>query len=356
MRNGFYALLVCALGCQGEVVRSVGAGDAGVVLDASEVADAGAIRDVGISDAHVPDASSGAVDAADLDAADAGTVGERCFPEIYDPSSRGPDYDQYAPRIASHCLGTDHQDITGIEKIVFLGDSVTQGTPPTPIRERYRMVLGDALEAEFGEIETANCAAWGARTDDLLMPPHQQIHECFGAVEEKRTLVVMTIGGNDIAAVTKRGAEGAPIEQTRPMVEAFVQHMRDAVHYLVDDPARFPNGVFVVFGNMYEFTDGTGDVTSCPAAGLAGFDEPWPDAEELVIWANEQFMQIAVETGTDMIFMLEHFCGHGFNYDDPTNRCYRGPSAERWFDLTCIHPNAIGHAEIARMFQSVVRE
>jgi lysophospholipase L1-like esterase len=308
--------------------------DAGVPAeDASTPPDAGAIEDAGSA------------------------IGERCFPEIWDPNAaQGPNYDQFSPAVGEHCFGTNHQTITGIEKVVFLGDSITQGTPPTPLSERYRMRLQDMLEAHFGPLETANCAAWGARTDDLLMPPHQQIAECFPGVEEKRTLVIMTVGGNDIAAVTKDGAEGAPIDVTRPMVEQFVQNMRDAIHYLKDDPARFPNGVFVIFANMYEFTDGTGDVTSCPAAGLAGFDQPWPDAEPLVIWANEQYMQIAVETGTDMIFMLEHFCGHGFHNDDPNTRCYRGPNTERWFDLTCIHPNPTGHLQIANMFMSVVLE
>ena len=67
-------------------------------------------------------------------------------------------------------------------------------------------------------------------------------------------------------------------------------------------------------------------------------------------------MSIAVDTGTDMLILLETFCGHGFNYDDPDGRCYRGPDAELWFDLTCIHPNPIGHAVIADMFFNVVQE
>jgi hypothetical protein len=36
--------------------------------------------------------------------------------------------------------------------------------------------------------------------------------------------------------------------------------------------------------------------------------------------------------------------------------CYRGPGAEVWFDLTCIHPNPTGHDKITDMFMAVVSE
>lgn len=104
--------------------------------------------------------------------------------------------------------------------------------------------------------------------------------------------------------------------------------------------------------------DATGDVTSCAAAGFTDL-ENWDHPEwqaELVVWANEQFLKIAKDTGSDMVFMLEHFCGHGFRNDDPRGRCYRGPDTPRWFDLTCIHPNPTGHAVLADMFMDVIEE
>jgi lysophospholipase L1-like esterase len=63
---------------------------------------------------------------------------------------------------------------------------------------------------------------------------------------------------------------------------------------------------------------------------------------------------VAAETSTDMLFMNENFCGHGFAKDDTSGPCHRGAGAELWFDPTCIHPNAEGHAAIARMFLEVV--
>jgi hypothetical protein len=56
------------------------------------------------------------------------------------------------------------------------------------------------------------------------------------------------------------------------------------------------------------------------------------------------------------VFLLEEFCGHGLNADDPSVPCYRGPNTETWFDLTCIHPNPTGHDHITDMFMAVVNE
>ncbi len=305
---------------------------------------------------------------------------DECFAGIQSDTGASPDYTPFAPVIGTHCAGTDHQEIEGIERVVFLGDSVTVGTPPSSSSETYRGLLADRLAERFGlEAPGAlwrswnalagtalvkqsgdfwSCAKWGARTDDLA-EDGSQILDCFPEDERgKKTLVVMTMGGNDIAAFTKDGAEGMPVAEVTANVAAIVQKLRDAVAHL-KDPALFPGGVQVVFTNNFEFTDATGDVASCPAAGAAGFDRPWQDPRalaDLVVWMMEQYMAIAVETQSDLVFVLESFCGHGFHHDDPDNGCYRGADTERWFDLTCIHPNPTGHAELADMFMAVVDE
>ena len=307
---------------------------------------------------------------------------EECFDGVFanDPPI-GPDYDQFGPTVGSHCMGTNHQTIDGIERVVFLGDSVTSGTPPTWYTDYYRNRLADELAIQFGldapgllwqnvnpfdgtvviqdSGDFSCCSRWGARTDDL-MQDGDMVLDCFPEEERtKRTLVVMTMGGNDISNITQDGIEGVPYEDIWVDVEEFVQLQREAIQWFYEDPARFPNGVFVIAASMFEYTDGTGCVDACPLAELAGFGAPWDDPDELaamVIWANEQFLSIAVETGTDMIFMLENFCGHGFYHDHPGAPCYRGPGTECWFDITCIHPNASGHEAIADMFMAVVDE
>ena len=293
----------------------------------------------------------------------------------------GPDYDQFGPAVGSHCYGTDHQDIVGVERVVFVGDSVTTGTPPWSSSDYYRATLADELAVQFGleppgalwdmvnvfdgtplvqeSGDFAACSEWGARTDDL-MQDGSQIEDCIPEDERhKTTLVVMTIGGNDIANITQDGLDGVPYADIWDDVYEFTELLRESVQWFFDPPDRFPNGVYVVFANMFEFTDGTGDTDACPAAALAGFGAPWDDPDELaemVIHANEEFMSIAVDNQVDMIFALEEFCGHGFNADDPTAPCYRGANTAEWFDFTCIHPNPDGHAQLTQMFMDVVAE
>jgi hypothetical protein len=110
------------------------------------------------------------------------------------------EYDQQPHH--THCKGTNHQSIQGIKKVVFLGDSITVGTPPTNVDPAavYRAILakklatllgvtppgplwgaadpfsGTALPKESGDF--VSCAKWGARTDDL-MQDSTQVEDCI---------------------------------------------------------------------------------------------------------------------------------------------------------------------------------
>ena len=106
--------------------------------------------------------------------------------------------------------------------------------------------------------------------------------------------------------------------------------------------------------NIYEYTDGTGDMSACPACWIVGLCVNWPEGRAPAVFMAEQYMRIAVETGTDMIFLLENFCGHGWNHDNSESQCFM--DGERWIDFTCLHPEVEGHQAIRDMFMSVVEE
>jgi hypothetical protein len=181
-----------------------------------------------------------------------------------------------------------------------------------------------------------------------------QIANCFpNGTEPKRTLIVTTMGGNDIASWAK---DKLPTDQAIAQADQAAQLLREAIDWFYADPARFPNGVFVVFANVYEYTDATADLSSCPLAGTNGLSGIWSEGIPAIFHFEEQYMKIAVETQTDMIFLLETFCGHGYHNEDTASQCYRGPGTPRWFDFTCIHPTPEGHGVLADLFYSTIDE
>jgi lysophospholipase L1-like esterase len=278
-----------------------------------------------------------------------------CFTNITGPIV-GPNYDQFNPKMGTHCNGTQQQHITGVQQLVFLGDSITTGTPPTLIQEFYRSIVTEGIKQRFGNnVVVKDCSRWGAQDWDLQGKPNTnqvgQIQQCFGAgAQTMKTLTVMTMGGNDTASWARN-----QLDADAGMAQAKVSadQMGAALHWL-KDPTNFPNGSYVIFGNVYEYTDTSGDLSSCPTATLSGMKGTWEAGAPAVISFQEQYMKYAVETGADMMFLLENFCGHGYKHDDPTLQCYRGPNTPMWLDLTCIHPNPTGHAKIAEYVLSIV--
>ncbi|MGH1340426.1 MAG: SGNH/GDSL hydrolase family protein [Nannocystales bacterium] len=305
---------------------------------------------------------------------------EACYEGVFVNGFPGINYDGLDIPIGEHCLGTNVQDILEVDRVVFLGDSVTVGTPPTGTGDYYRNILADALADRFalsfgsnkalwqsanvfegtsGVIESgdfASCAEWGARTDDLIAG--NQIGDCYPEnTRDLQTLTIITMGGNDLARIAQDTGEGAKPGAAWDLAESAVDHMRESTEWLKDE-GNFPNGHHVVFANVYEFTDGTGLVESCAAAGLAGFEplDSLGDALLVIGWIEDQYARIAQDTGSDFIFMFEEFMGRGFLNADPTAPGYRGPGGQNWFDLTCIHPTPTGHGAIADMFLATVAE
>ncbi len=326
------ACLVGLLGCGSEVIGFTGAAGSGGAAAATSTVGAGG--------------NAGSADAVSVGSTGGG--GAKMWPPKYGPFTQ--EFAQYAPKWGSHCVGTNQQDIAAVEKVVFLGDSITVGTFPTPAGQTYRAVLTQTLQKKFGDsTEIASCAQNGAVVADLMT---KQIPQCFPAPEPKRTLVVMTMGGNDVAGWAKKKL---PADQADVQAQKTAAVMRTAVEWL-KDAKNFPKGSFVMLANVYEYTDATGDLNSCPGAQFAGLSGNYVEGVTALVHLDEAYLKIAVDTKSDMVLMLESFCGHGYHSDDPANLCYRGPNAPRWFDVSCIHPTPAGHAALAGMFQSVVDE
>jgi hypothetical protein len=216
------------------------------------------------------------------------------------------DYDQFGLTMGSHCQGTDHQDIQGVERVVFVGDShhrrdaahahravvaqpaslialVRQFRPRLPQHRLARTPTSSTASTfEMFSGDFASCAKYGARTDDLLRDPHRQLETCIPEEErDKVTLVVMSIGGNDIySACWRTATAGVDDETLQPSTrrDAATPSCATPSEWLVE-PGRFPNGVYVVMADTYDFTDpdGADDMAECPGAELIRMDRALRD-------------------------------------------------------------------------------
>lgn len=304
---------------------------------------------------------------------------EECFPHLIDQFG-GMYEDISSVPIAETCSGTSTQSFEQIEHVVFLGDSVTVGTYPTETDEFYRSLLTKKL-AEYYNLQLpeeewflvdyntgqtkiqrsgdfSSCAKLGSKTSDLL-DGVQQLESCF--TEDLRSnaniLVIMTMGGNDLADIAQGLVGGWSDEQLWDKAEETVSDMEKGIAWLREQ-GRFSKDPKIIFGNIYEFTDATGDTSACPLAGMAGLDNDLgnPILEEMTIWVTMEYYKISRKYQSDMMFLLENFCGHGFHHDDPESRCYLGPDAELWFDNTCLHPNPTGHAVISDLLFQIIQQ
>lgn len=311
-----------------------------------------------------------------------------CFEDIASPV----DYLSAGAVLNSTCTGTNHQDISGIERVVFVGDSVTAGAPIpvdwtswelTDASEWYRNVLADEFVSRWGleapdwfwenvdltsgesytkeSGDFANCSKWGARTDDLAKD-NSQLGDCIPADKrDVHNLVLMTIGGNDLYNMLDHLKTGDADEATiRSEWDAALVDLSDAIHSLTDDPSQYPGGLSVIVADIFDVTDATAaaDIADCEGAQAIGLSEPLVDplTAELAIQWQEAVIALSVETGIDVAFMGEAFCGHGYNWDDTTGRCYRGGDSDIYFDASCEHPTKYGHAAIAATMLGVIDE
>ncbi len=310
-----------------------------------------------------------------------------CFEDIQSPV----DYASSGAVPNSTCTGTNHQDISGIERVVFVGDSITAGAPLpddwtswdfTEPDEWYRnrlaaelvsrwgleapswewqnldLLSGESLEKLSGDF--ANCSKWGARTDDLHKD-NTQLEDCIPESErDKHNLVLMTIGGNDLYSLLDDVKNAVDQEEIRADWQEGIDDLRNAMLWLTEDPARFPGGLSIVVANIFDITDTTGaaDIADCEGAQLLELDGALlqPFTHELVLHWQESLLDLSVETGIDVVFLGENFCGRGYNWDDETGRCYRGGDPTNYLDATCEHPSPDGHAAIEALMLGVIDE
>lgn len=261
-----------------------------------------------------------------------------------DPGTQGtsvdPDVNSYLPP------SFPPQDAA---RIVFFGDSITEGVGVTDPNDRYVALLqhnadetwpgwaGDDLAARFPGLDVIDVSLGGATTGSVLASQLGQIDAALAdhGPAGGPTLIVGTIGGNDLLDVLLSGDIEAG-------TDAVIANLEQITLFLLD-AARFPDGVYLAITDVYDPTDGAAQVDDC----FYGIDlsPVMPEFERLEAEARD----LAARDGWALVDMRGHFIGHGFHYADP-GAWTDEADPTLWFAPDCIHPNQRGHHEIRRLF------
>lgn len=241
------------------------------------------------------------------------------------------------------------------------GDSGNAGPEcaPTPTR---MVVLGDSIFACFGVGGKADprCSAWqvnqyvgdtvgpvsyenlavnGARTVDVI---NNQIPSMEVGMPG-HVLVLIFIGGNDLAAHIFSSDEAATDAWENSVGPQVAQHWEDIFAFL-GDSGNFPDGVTVLMNTQYNPFD---DCTASPYPTVT------PAKNEIV---NAHNAALTARAGArDWAFIADQhgpFLGHGHHFDKPECPNYID-GADNWMN-DLIHPDATGHGNLSVVLQSQV--
>ncbi len=262
-------------------------------------------------------------------------------------SSADPDVHTYIP---------DGYAARDPKRVIFLGDSITERYGASDDSQAYTALMvenddqtwpdreGDDLATLFPDLtEVVDVSRGGATTDTVLSSQLGKLDTNMTLPAEGESLVVMTIGGNDIMGLMTSGSS----DYTEPL-----QDIQDNLREIVStfqDPELFPDGAWIYVTNVYDPSDGTGQADECfYGLDLGHLMEPMQQT-------NDGYLALGQELGFSIVDMHGHFLGHAYNGDDPTNEHYTGDDYELWFYQDCIHPNDAGHNQIRRLFMSAIR-
>ncbi len=234
-------------------------------------------------------------------------------------------------------------------RLLVFGDSISAGNGASRDSLDYVSLLIENNEDEWPDwndydlqslhpnlSEVIDVSFGGALTIDVVNDQIPDLESQLSYPAEGQTLVVITAGGNDAQMAL------AVPDMLDNIIESVETNLTDFVEYM-QDPAKFPDGVWIYAANVYEPTDGVGQSDSC----FFGFEftDLLPGLDE----ANATMQGVAEDYSFAMLDLHGHFGGHGYYHDDPENALYDAEDPTLWFASDCIHPNDRGHHELRRM-------
>ena len=169
------------------------------------------------------------------------------------------------------------------------------------------------------------------------------------APADARTLgfVVITTGGNDLihnygrTPPREQAMYGATWDEAKPWIEEFAQRLETMVTGI---SSRFPGGCHIFLADIYDPTDGVGDIAR---VGLP----TWPDGLRILGAYNEAIKSCTGRhTNVHLVDIHGAFLGHGIHCRQFWARHYDSKDPHYWYYTNLEDPNERGYDAIRRCF------
>lgn len=244
--------------------------------------------------------------------------------------------------------------------LIGLGDSITAGfgarsgysyferlkrNPP----EDPSGVKDINLPAVLPQLRSTNLAVSGSTSGAVfgqisLLPPVQS--DVLG-------IVTITTGGNDLihsygkSVPREEAMYGAGAKQADPWIRNYEERLERIVREI---QARFPGGCHIFLGNIYDPTDGVGDIQK---AGLP----PWRDGLAILRAYNATIKRCADRhANVHLVDLHSAFLGHGIHSAQFWSEHYHSDDPHYWYYTNLEDPNERGYDAIRRLFLNSIAD
>ncbi len=239
--------------------------------------------------------------------------------------------------------------------LVGLGDSVTAGfgarkgysyfdrlvaNPP----DEFNEISGICLSAVMPKLAFTNLAISGSTS---LEHTKIELPRLATASSNILGVVVITTGGNDLihnygqTPPREQAMYGATFEQAKPWIDNFEQRLDSMVNQIA---VCFPGGCHIFLANIYDPTDGVGDVE------LAGLPA-WKDGMKILDAYNDIIRRCPEKhPQVHLVDLHSAFLGHGIHCAQFWGKHYESKDPHYWFHDNLEDPNERGYDVIRRLF------
>ena len=239
--------------------------------------------------------------------------------------------------------------------LVGIGDSVTAGFGASLHRSYFELLLTNApddapdmrgicLSAVLPNLQATNLA-WSGSTS--LQHAKTSLARLTRQPSNVLGVVVLTTGGNDLihnygrTPPVEGAMYGATRTQAQPWIDRFALRIEDMISGIT---AAFPGGCHIFLANIYDPTDGVGDIQN---AGLP----PWPESLAILEAYNRIIADCVVKhPHVHGVNLHETFLGHGIHCRQFWRAPYRAEDPHYWYYTNLEDPNDRGYDAIRRLF------